>query len=43
MLFWNKGLPSFDSENNVNVKLGIGISHDVFPLGNFSHVAPLGL
>ena len=43
MLFWNKGLPSFDSENDMNVKLGIGISHDVFPLGNFSHVAPLGL
>ena len=43
MMFWNKGCPSFDSKNNMNVKLGIGISHDVLPLGNFSHVAPLGL
>ena len=43
VLFWDKGLSSFDSENDVNVELGIGIRHDVFPLGNFSHVAPLGL
>ena len=43
VLFWNKGLSSFDGENDVNVELGIGVSHDVFPLGNFSHVAPLGL
>ena len=43
VLFWDKGLSSFDSKNDVSVKLGIGISHDVFPLGDFSHVAPLGL
>ena len=43
VLFWDRGLSSFDSENDVNVELGIGISHDVFPLVNFSHVAPLGL
>ena len=43
VLFWDKGLSSFDSENDVNVELGIGISHDVLSLGNFSHVAPLGL
>ena len=41
--FWDKGLSSFDSEDDVNVELGVGISHDVFPLGNISHIAPLGL
>ena len=40
VLFWDKGLSSFDSENDMNVKLGIGISHDVF-LKNCSHAAPL--
>ena len=39
--FWDKGLSSFDSENEMNVKLGVGVSHDVFPLEYFSYVVPL--
>ena len=29
VLFWDKGLSCFDSENDMNVELGIGINHDV--------------
>ena len=40
VLFWDNGLSSFDSENDVNVELGIGISHDVRPQ-KVVHMSPL--
>lgn len=43
VLFRNEGFPPFDSEDNVYVKLGIGIRHDIVLWRLYSPVAPLGL
>ena len=39
-MFGDKGLSAFDSENNVYVKLGVGICHDAYPWGTV-HMSPL--
>ena len=42
VLFGNEARPAFDSKNNVYVKLGIGISHDVFAWEDLFTCRPAG-